>query len=509
MRTDLEQRLRRGLHEYADAIPVVAPNSMPLSTGPLSTGPVSTGPVSTGPVSTGPLSTAAGSAPVPQVRTNGHLPRKRSRWLGPALAGTAVAGIVALLTPATSGLLAGAAGGRLGTAVPPILPEVFPPHSTETASLSAAPVQRVIATYQFSSMDTTRDGQDTMALAGDHDAARVVDVARVRGRDGVPAPTLLAGDGSKIAVRDLRGPERDIAIVNVATGVTRPLPLGFEATVNLLAWSPDARFLAYAARDYEVPVAAPQPTGVPRGGRLAMLDTATGERRSLSADGIPEDVAGAAFSADGTQLAVQGSDTTSDVVIMDPVSDVVVHRISVPESYRIAGQQAWSPDGGLLAMEKQQQVVSLSVRSWTGPVISVSFLRTTSTSGPLLQGLGGSERVLWFLGWRSTERVVVFDLLRSFSIVESNLAGGMRRVLAQVDADPDDDQYIWSLQVAWALLPALQSRSVGAAHRAVPRWVRWSIPAPVLLLVTGTLYVLLRRQRRKPRVPPAVPLRSG
>src|SRR5262249_33479207 len=132
MTTDLEQRIRAGLREYADA-PAITP-------------------------------------PPVEAIVDRRPPSTRGPGLAPLLAAAAVMVVVVLATvvgPVRDGRGAGPGSGHL-----PRIPSTFAPFSFVTGDLAAAPIERAIAAYAQRN-DLFEDwGQDWQLLLLDADGTR-------------------------------------------------------------------------------------------------------------------------------------------------------------------------------------------------------------------------------------------------------------------------------------------------------------------------------------------------
>lgn len=221
------------------------------------------------------------------------------------------------------------------------VPLQFPGPSRLTASLSTHPVGRAVALYR---QDTGLVGPaQTLVVGTDGGTVRRLDGPDDR-RTAAPtgAPTVatvasLSPDGRTVAVGS--HPEAggaDVTLVDLDGGQTRSYVVPRVPGVVPVAWSADGSRLAYLGTDE---------TSAHPVGRLFVFDVA-----SHQAAPVPgaDAVTAAAFSPDGTRLAVQ-SPGPAVVRVVDPGTGAGTD-LPVPVGERLAGGAAWSPDGDLLAV---------------------------------------------------------------------------------------------------------------------------------------------------------------
>ena len=351
-------------------------------------------------------------------------------------------------------------------------------------------------------MTTHPWADQVIALAADADRYRNINETRTGLAGKEPAPFLLSGDGTRVAVGSGPRAMSEIPVVDLATGHVARYAIDADSTVTLLAWSADGRTLAYATRPFR-----PMPDSYgeslrARGGQLRLLDLDTGRTDTPTTPDLPTSVAYAAFSPDGTLLAVQAGGPEDGAeqrqsppgrLLVVRLSDgVVVATAPTPSYYRLANQAAWSPDGRRLALTPETQFPS--------PETTGAWLRTMEISpsgawqpGPAVTGASG-----FFLGWQTPDRVVV----RTSEIMAVDLNGGSSTVLSQVDVALEDDVYIVDLQLAYALLPELRTRPAGEPDRGPwPTWLRVTVAVATLavLLPLALAAVVVRARVRRRR----------
>ncbi|WP_432562411.1 TolB family protein [Kineococcus sp. SYSU DK003] len=244
------------------------------------------------------------------------------------------------------------------------VPQQMPGYSRLTADLARHPVGAALALYrQGSGLDVAGVPQ-ALVVGADGASTRRLDQAVRRGAPDVrevPAPVRLSPDGRTAAIGDWNAARSssDLAFVDLGTGATRVFPVPPVAGAVPLAWSHDGGRLAYLAPD-RPPAPSSRSSGPTSGptsgstsgpssdqvsGQLFVFDTRTD--RAAAVPGAA-DVVAAAFSPDGSRLAVQGT-TAAAVRIVDPVGGAG-RQVPVPAGMRLAGAAAWSPDGELLAL---------------------------------------------------------------------------------------------------------------------------------------------------------------
>jgi Tol biopolymer transport system component len=235
-----------------------------------------------------------------------------------------------------------------------------------------------------------------------------------------------------------------------------------------LAWSPDARRLAYVSTSTE--------SGA---GTLGVLDVETGHATEFPALGK---VIAGAYSPDGSRLAVQ---VGTELLFLDGQGNVA-DRQTLPADARLAGPAAWSPDGALLAVVRTEpdQEMTWFLRPRALYFVPIMPLMLFSAIIPI-------DDTMQFQGWRSDRSVVFWQ---APNITEIQLDGGARTVLASLDGE------VVAFQLAADLLRTAAVVEPGPVDRGPwPTWFRLFVG---LLLAAGAVPVLgvfwyVRRRRRR------------
>jgi hypothetical protein len=283
---------------------------------------------------------------------SGHVQRFRHmayrRRAAGTLATVAVLAAVVALLPWPGWLL-----GRPGPAAPapgPALPQELAPYSAHTASVWSHPAGRAVALYESGSSELFTTWQ-TLVAGADRDTYRTVTL----GDDIVPTVLLAPDGGHLLFFHDQVGTD-EFTLLDLTTGRSRvlhtvPWQSNVGASLEMLAWSPDGRYLAYA-------VPAPPP-GDGRAdssffdGRpiqhLAILDLVT-DSTTRYPDLGP--VWGAAFAPDGSRLAVQLGHELWTVT----VDGRRLRPVPLPEGTDLVSGTGWSPDGARIAVTKERHL---------------------------------------------------------------------------------------------------------------------------------------------------------
>ena len=235
----------------------------------------------------------------------------------------------------------GSAATRTGAAA---VPSELAGYSHVTASVSDSAPGPAVALYQHGFGVEFLDFPQAVVLGARGDTYRRVDVAEGRAgpeTQGDPAPMLLSPDGTKVAVGDHVIDEPDVFIVDLRTG---------DTTSHAVARGPERRACRVVTRRTAgwrtcCPSAPTNPhRGEPIVGDVGVLDLQGGETTMLR---WGREVRTAAFSPDGSQLAVQQDVATGEqLAVVDIASDT--GRVLDVDG-ELAGPAAWSPDGRLLA----------------------------------------------------------------------------------------------------------------------------------------------------------------
>jgi hypothetical protein len=389
-----------------------------------------------------------------------------------------------------------------GVEAPATLPEVIGGYSPLTGSVSDSPPGRAIAVFRYEFEPIYAINQ-VIVLAADADRYRYLEQAEIGTFLAAErAPVLLSGDGLLVAIGSGSRPVSEVPVVDLRTGDVRRYPVDADSTVTLLAWSADGRWLAYATRPFRPMTQGWSESTRARGGRLTLLDVTTGERHPIDA---LDSVAYAAFSPDGTDLAIQaggpdGAEHRStppgtDLVVITVPGGEVVATVRVPAEFHLASQAAWSPDGSRLALTSESSADS----AWPGsPALR---LRTLERDGADWR-VGRDEVPSGdFLGWRSAGR---FVMATGDEVVSVDLGDGSRTPLARLDPATDHDVLVVDLQLAYGLLPDVQERLHGDIdHGPWPSWLRvaaLAVAFAVLGCLTLALVVVARVRRRRAAV---------
>lgn len=307
----------------------------------------------------------------------------------PPVVGLAVAALVVVLT---------GPGDSPAPAATPAVPQEMAGYSHLTGSVSASPPGPVVALWQHGYGVEFLDFPQAVVLGSGGDSYRRVDVAEGRAggeTQGDPAPMLLSPDGTRVAVGDHDIDRPDVVVVDLSTGDTTRHPLPTGRSVVPVAWSADGRTLASLVSD--------EATNPYSGGRItgdvAVLDLTDGAAEVLELD---RSSTGAAFSPDGSEVAVDQSGVVTVVGLQDGAER------SLEVGGVLAGPTAWSPDGRLLAVTTTEPVPAPPGVDAPGVPTGLSFVDATGGGGgdvpdPLLLDLTGPGRVL---GWSGPDEVL-------------------------------------------------------------------------------------------------------
>ena len=385
----------------------------------------------------------------------------------------ALVGFLVLVLGIAVVLAVGAGAGGRNVPARVSVPRVFPGSSHLTADSTRSPLGRAVALYRQGSGLGISGTPQVLAQGSDGHGTRTVEVARDRGRGDVlggPAPATLSPDGSLVVVgeRHASPAATNLVEITTATGTERVVRLPAARGVVPVAWSRDSRYLAYVGADA---------TGVVDSavaGPLFVLDTRSGRSELLTGD-----VTAAAFSPDGSRVAVQ-SPGSPRIRVLDR-SGRTVEQLLAPDRARIAGGAAWSPDGSLLA-------VFDDVRD------HVEFVPVTTTAVvPAPVPSGG--RVL---GWLSRTELLVPAPLTSVGdgdqrLLRADLVEGNTSVWASVPT-AGARYAVRDVTLATALLPEAQLVAGGDVDRGP-----WPLGLRIGFVVAGavlSLFSVVGLQRR-------------
>lgn len=211
---------------------------------------------------------------------------------------------------------------------------------------------------------------------------------------------LLSADGTQLAWL-----EKSLRIVDFATGQSRYLPLpnpgrfgtAGKKSSEILAWSPDGRWIAVAEVTFPPSESKPVPDWV----SLNLIDVKTGEyRRLASVTGKLVRGHGLAFSADGQRIAYQGDNR---LFVIDLNGNPITSSALDPGAI-LAGKGAWTPDGSAIAVAVPKRCCTPVTTDW-----ALRFI-TADTGQPAanrnLPAVNGATAVR-LLGWSASTRAVL------------------------------------------------------------------------------------------------------
>jgi hypothetical protein len=433
MTTDLERRVRAGLREYVDSVPVTPPPAPVMAVTRPATG--------------------------------------RVRRIGlPLLAAAAVIAVVSLVPVGLT--LRDAAPVRTPTGDDrPGLPNRFAPYSFLTADLDRAPISRAVAVYAqpndlFEDMNLA---WQIVLLDADGDRYRRIPQSSAIlsfPQDFHDQIWRLSPDGRRLAFQRVtgQGPTLEWSVLDLSTGSTRPIPPDLGEVTGVLAWSPDARRVAFLAQRVGAEVEV----------RFVVWDLETGRLTSTEGSTIRE----AAFAPDGRRIAVR---IDSQIRILDETLTFDRGMLPIADRDIIAGPAAWSPDGTSIAVARlrTERDVDLPVP------VALRAVRVADGSGTGEVTLDQFDEPQ---GWRGDGSFVVWNPL---GIVEISMDTGARNTLAETGGG------ILELQVATGLLPDLVVREPGDVDRGPwPWWATRSLALGVALVMLLCVAGLLRFRHR-------------
>lgn len=404
-----------------------------------------------------------------------------SRW--PALV-VVLGCVVVVLAPWGGGVARPAAD-------PPTVPDHIDGFSWRNADATVSPPGRAIALYadRFEFLgDWFRSTYRTIVVGASGQTYRWVPDGFFGGKLS-PDGTMLAGSN--------RADEGNLVLLDLLSGHVEQR----QVRGAPVAWFPDGRRLAYRAHSF--PGFHDQ---------LGVLDLSTGQTSTVAID--LDTVGRLAISPDGTELATQVDSVVhppdpADLTVQQIVGPVRIYgmdgtlRRSLDTGHRLLqGDQPWSPDGRLLAVQDE------SPEGWPHPL---TFLDATGHGVRVPNPVTG-DRVsgepadigagFGFVGWSATDRVVVSLFTGHTQFFEVPLGGGQPRQLSSVSGD-DDNSY----QMATGLLPGLRVYETGwlADRGPWPVWQRIVASLLVGIIATATIALLRRVRRRIHRRVNAIP----
>ncbi|TQS43840.1 TolB family protein [Cryptosporangium phraense] len=263
---------------------------------------------------------------------------------------------------------------------------------------------------------------ETVGMFSDSHVLFAADSDRVRGVDAITdrsdpeydmVTTQLAPDGSRLAIGDATGDGTDVLVADLATGAERRFPVeaGPAGQIEVLAWSADATQLAVAAGSLYVldvtsgrwtqigtPDAPSEETSELLPGEEPLPD---GEDPPALSSGSP-DVYGepggvqAAFSPDGQSIVY---DDGADIEVY-PTDGSGSPVLLTDRAVRLAGPNAWSPDGRRVLVLRDEStdvdettsLLAIDVRSKQAD--RVARFGYVEFSDPALVGWRGAGQVL-------------------------------------------------------------------------------------------------------------------
>jgi len=366
-------------------------------------------------------------------------------------------------------------------AAPSALPPVLPAYSYLTQSVSTSPPGPAVAAYRQGNGAELADFPQAVVV-GAGGAVRRLDLAEDRDEamQGSPGSFLLSPDGSHVASGryDLSG-QADIAVQDLRTGkVATTSSLG-HPSVTPVAWSPDGTSVLASLGG--LPWLAPedQPVPVPPA-RLVLLGL-DGGLLPLPA-GVSDDAAQVAWAPGGGRLVVQTAD--HELAVVDAATGAP-RRLGV--SADLAGVQAWSPDGALLATSGACSPEGrIGVSTYDLVVIPVDASDSTDAAAPTCIPVGVGNQLV---GW-AAPRVLVLSTTtedqtgaEQHALVSVDLQDGTRTELATIPTG-SGNYHVGDVQVpAEALAGSLGER----LHPPVA-WDRGPLAQwPGVVLVAGAV----------------------
>jgi hypothetical protein len=387
----------------------------------------------------------------------------------------------------------------------PAVPAELAGYSHLTGSVSDSPPGPAVALYQHGYGVEFLDFPQAVVLGASGDVYRRVDVAEDRAgpeTQGDPAPMLLSPDGTTVAVGDHDTERPDVVLVDLATGDTTRHSLPTGSSVVPLAWSSDGRRLAH--------LLSPAPTNPYSGQRIAgeigVLDLDDGTAVLLPRS---DRTIGAAFSPDGSELAVQQQAADGRRLSVVDLADGSGREIE--STGVLAGPAAWSPDGRLLATTTLGPSGAPAGVAAPGRPTGLSFVGTTGLGDapapvglPLtpeghVLGWSGSDEVLALLTVPGTDECCGPD---TYTLSAVPLDGSESRTLMELTGMTSFG--VSRFQLATARLDGLQLvNPVDVDRGPWPLPLRGGMAVLVGLVGRRVARVALRRRAAHPAVPRA------
>jgi hypothetical protein len=494
MRTD-QDRVRTAVRALADAVPVVPPPAAAVRARATE-------------------QARAAERPRPTARPvvgRAARPRRQTRrWLAPALAATAILGLVAVVAAVPGLLRSSSLGESEDSGNPPVLPERFAGRSERTAGYLESPPGPAIAIYnQGSTQPADRDNSQQLIVGADGRTYRQLgwgnpEQVGVEFRWDALRGSLLSPDGSLLAIPGYFD-DHNIAVIDLATGEETMYPV---AGSSILAWSPDSRRIAVGRGPSSDLNERPlSDAGV------TVLDLVARPFHTFELGS--QEPRAAAFSPDGGLLAVHAEvadpgaywaagtwEPEGGSVRIFDLEGTPEQTISLPVRQGLApGGAAWSPDGSLLTV----------IEATGDPATyGLAFLDATGSGNEVPSPIVTDKEEVVLLGWRSPATMLVgWDDGSSRGtnlIAEVPVDGSPSATVSQLSLG--DHDWVTGLRLASGLVAHAQIRDAGSPSRG-PWWRSWltqSLPVVIVLgaalLFAGLILVGLRHRMSGGSRPP-------
>jgi hypothetical protein len=323
--------------------------------------------------------------------------------------------VVILLGAATLWFLPGpppAPAAIIGSAS---IPSTVAGPAVTTAAAESAPAGRAALLIDYPDVGFVGDifGSQEVAVGADGDSYRVV-----------PIDSLLDPTGTHLMMPGRNG---HLTLLDLSTGRQRQYSLDGSGFTRALAFSPDGASVVFGSTTAEYSRWVDQ---------VMLLDVRSGRSRLLR----DANSAAVAFAPGGGELAVQ---VNGAVLVLDATG----HQLRRLPAGELAGDDAWSPDGSLLAYQQAGEISVDLVSPTTGEIIA------------------HREALGKFLAWQRPGIMMVSDY--SSRIRLAGLAGNPETVVTMPGRTGVDD-------VASGLIPTLGFRRATTPDRGPwYRRLRW------------------------------------